>query len=159
MFRIHPSSVALGLGLFAAGGLCAAHFQTPAAASTGLDGPQVVETSKLPEAVQATVRKYYGKLEGCKATQESDEGVVVYEITRKKVRVSDPAYGLIDYTHEEFVRASSPPASRDRPEPAPTPCPPPPERPPRCSRGRRPCRRARCLPLPGCPPGGCGAAG
>lgn len=83
MFRIHPASVALGIGLFAAGGLCAAHFQAPVAAATASDGPQVVETSNLPEPVQATVRKYYGKLEGCKATLESDEGVVVYEIEGK----------------------------------------------------------------------------
>ena len=36
---------------------------------------------------------------------------MVYEITRHKVRVADPAAGLIDYSHEEFLRASSPPDS------------------------------------------------
>lgn len=45
----------------------------------------------------------------CIAHWQGDHFVVVYEITRKKVRVSDPAYGLIDYTHEEFIRASAPP--------------------------------------------------
>src|SRR5262245_9507027 len=45
----------------------------------------------------------------CIAHWEGDHFVVVYEVTRKKVRVADPAYGLIDYTHEEFIRASSPP--------------------------------------------------
>ena len=45
----------------------------------------------------------------CIAHWEGEHFVVVYEITRHKVRVADPAYGLIDYTHEEFIRASSPP--------------------------------------------------
>jgi ATP-binding cassette subfamily B protein len=45
----------------------------------------------------------------CIAHWEGEHFVVVYEITRHKVRVADPAYGLIDYTHEEFLRASSPP--------------------------------------------------
>jgi len=45
----------------------------------------------------------------CIAHWEGDHFIVVYEITRKKVRVADPAYGLIDYTHEEFIRASAPP--------------------------------------------------
>jgi ATP-binding cassette, subfamily B, bacterial len=45
----------------------------------------------------------------CIAHWENDHFVVVYEITRTKVRVADPAYGLIDYTHAEFIRASAPP--------------------------------------------------
>jgi ATP-binding cassette subfamily B protein len=45
----------------------------------------------------------------CIAHWEGEHFVVLYEITRHKVRVADPAYGLIDYTHEEFIRASSPP--------------------------------------------------
>jgi ATP-binding cassette subfamily B protein len=44
----------------------------------------------------------------CIAHWEGEHFVVIYEITRHKVRVADPAYGLIDYTHEEFIRASAP---------------------------------------------------
>ena len=45
----------------------------------------------------------------CIAHWQHDHFVVVYEITKSKVRVADPAYGLIDYSHAEFVRSSSPP--------------------------------------------------
>lgn len=45
----------------------------------------------------------------CIAHWQHDHFVVVYEITKSKVRVADPAYGLIDYSHPEFVRSSSPP--------------------------------------------------
>jgi ATP-binding cassette, subfamily B, bacterial len=45
----------------------------------------------------------------CIAHWQNDHFVVVYEITRTKIRVADPAYGLIDYRHSEFVRASAPP--------------------------------------------------
>ncbi len=45
----------------------------------------------------------------CIAHWQHDHFVVVYEITKTKVRVADPAYGLIDYSHAEFVRSSSPP--------------------------------------------------
>lgn len=45
----------------------------------------------------------------CIAHWQNDHFVVVYEITRKKIRVADPAYGLIDYSYSEFVRASAPP--------------------------------------------------
>ena len=45
----------------------------------------------------------------CIAHWEGDHFVVVYEVTRHKVRVADPAWGLVDYTHEEFIRASAPP--------------------------------------------------
>jgi ATP-binding cassette subfamily B protein len=45
----------------------------------------------------------------CIAHWQGDHFVVVYAITPKKVRVADPAHGLIDYTHEEFIRASAPP--------------------------------------------------
>ena len=38
----------------------------------------------------------------CIVHWENEHFVVVYEITRNKVRVADPAAGLIDYTHEEF---------------------------------------------------------
>ncbi|MFN2475481.1 MAG: peptidase domain-containing ABC transporter [Chthoniobacterales bacterium] len=48
----------------------------------------------------------------CIAHWEGDHFVVVYEITRHKVRVADPAAGLIDYTHEEFIRASGAPDTR-----------------------------------------------
>jgi ATP-binding cassette, subfamily B, bacterial len=47
----------------------------------------------------------------CIAHWEGEHFVVIYEITRHKVRVADPAAGLIDYSHEEFLRASSPPDS------------------------------------------------
>ena len=47
----------------------------------------------------------------CIAHWEGEHFVVIYEITRHKIRVADPAAGLIDYTHEEFLRASSPPDS------------------------------------------------
>ena len=47
----------------------------------------------------------------CIAHWEGEHFIVVYEITRHKVRVADPAAGLIDYSHEEFLRASSPPDS------------------------------------------------
>lgn len=30
--------------------------------------------------------------------------VVVYEITEKKVKISDPAFGLINYSHKEFIK-------------------------------------------------------
>ena len=45
----------------------------------------------------------------CIAHWQGDHFVVVHEITARKVRVADPAHGLIDYTHEEFIRASAPP--------------------------------------------------
>ena len=45
----------------------------------------------------------------CIAHWQGNHFVVVYEITRKKVRVADPAVGLIDYTYEEFIQASAPP--------------------------------------------------
>ena len=45
----------------------------------------------------------------CIAHWQHDHFVVVYEITKSKVRIADPAYGLIDYSHAEFVRSSSPP--------------------------------------------------
>ncbi len=45
----------------------------------------------------------------CIAHWQGDHFVVVYAVTRNKVRVADPAVGLIDYTYEEFLRASSPP--------------------------------------------------
>ncbi|MEQ1860756.1 MAG: peptidase domain-containing ABC transporter [Chthoniobacteraceae bacterium] len=45
----------------------------------------------------------------CIAHWQGDHFVVVYKVTSKKVRVADPAYGLIDYSHEEFIRASAPP--------------------------------------------------
>ena len=45
----------------------------------------------------------------CIAHWQGNHFVVVYEITRKKVRIADPAVGLIDYTHDEFIRASAPP--------------------------------------------------
>ena len=45
----------------------------------------------------------------CIAHWHGDHFVVVYEITARKVRVADPAHGLIDYTHDEFIRASAPP--------------------------------------------------
>ena len=45
----------------------------------------------------------------CIAHWENNHFVVVYEITRSKVRVADPAFGLINYTHAEFIRASAPP--------------------------------------------------
>ena len=45
----------------------------------------------------------------CIAHWQHDHFVVVYEITKSKVRVADPAYGRIDYSHAEFVRSSSPP--------------------------------------------------
>jgi ATP-binding cassette subfamily B protein len=45
----------------------------------------------------------------CIAHWHGDHFVVVYEITASKVRVADPAHGLIDYTHAEFIRASAPP--------------------------------------------------
>ncbi|MBL8858769.1 MAG: peptidase domain-containing ABC transporter [Planctomycetes bacterium] len=47
----------------------------------------------------------------CIAHWQNDHFVVVYEITRKKVRIADPAYGLIDCSHAEFLRASAPPDS------------------------------------------------
>lgn len=47
----------------------------------------------------------------CIAHWQGDHFVVVYEVTRQKVRVADPAAGLIDYTHEEFLRASAPPGT------------------------------------------------
>ena len=40
----------------------------------------------------------------CIAHWEGDHFIVVYEITRNKVRVADPAAGMIDYSHEEFLR-------------------------------------------------------
>ncbi len=45
----------------------------------------------------------------CIAHWQNDHFVVVYAITKKKVRVADPAYGLVDYDHAEFIRASAPP--------------------------------------------------
>jgi ATP-binding cassette subfamily B protein len=45
----------------------------------------------------------------CIAHWENNHFVVVYGITRSKVRVADPAFGLINYTHAEFIRASAPP--------------------------------------------------
>lgn len=30
--------------------------------------------------------------------------VVLYEITKKKIKLSDPAYGLIEYSHEDFIK-------------------------------------------------------
>ncbi len=45
----------------------------------------------------------------CIAHWEGEHFVVVYEITRQKVRIADPAWGLVDYSHEEFIRASAPP--------------------------------------------------
>ena len=47
----------------------------------------------------------------CIAHWQNDHFVVVYEFTRTKVRVADPACGLVDYTPEEFIRASSPPGT------------------------------------------------
>ena len=47
----------------------------------------------------------------CIAHWEGEHFIVVYQITRHKVRVADPAAGLIDYSHEEFLRASSAPDS------------------------------------------------
>ncbi len=44
----------------------------------------------------------------CIAHWEGDHFVVVYAITSRKVRVADPAAGLIDYTHGEFLRATAP---------------------------------------------------
>ncbi len=43
----------------------------------------------------------------CLAHWQHDHFVVVYEITRSKVRVADPAHGLVDYTHEEFIAGTS----------------------------------------------------
>ena len=45
----------------------------------------------------------------CIAHWENNHFVVVYEITKRKVRVADPAFGLISYTHAEFIRACAPP--------------------------------------------------
>ena len=47
----------------------------------------------------------------CIAHWQADHFVVVYEFTRNKVRVADPAHGLVDYSPEEFIRASSPPGT------------------------------------------------
>ena len=35
---------------------------------------------------------------------EQNHFVVVYKVTRKKVFVADPAFGLVSYTHEEFLK-------------------------------------------------------
>ena len=43
----------------------------------------------------------------CLAHWQHDHFVVVYEITRRKVRVADPAHGLVDYSHEEFIAGTS----------------------------------------------------
>ena len=47
----------------------------------------------------------------CIAHWQGDHFVVVYEFTRNKVRVADPAVGLVDYSPEEFIRACSPPGT------------------------------------------------
>jgi ATP-binding cassette, subfamily B, bacterial len=47
----------------------------------------------------------------CIAHWEHNHFVVVYKVTRTKVRVADPAFGLINYTHAEFIRACAPPES------------------------------------------------
>ncbi len=54
----------------------------------------------------------------CIAHWQHDHFVVVYEVTRRKVRVADPAHGLVDYTHEEFIAGTSIPGG---PETAATP--------------------------------------
>ena len=100
MFKpLHASSL-FGFGLLTAGGVlaiglaCSSSGAAGAPAHEGLHASaqeedegegdeQKVEMSKVPEAVKTSAMKYFGKLDGCKASTEKENGVLAYEIAGK----------------------------------------------------------------------------
>jgi ATP-binding cassette subfamily B protein len=85
----------------------------------GKGGVSLLGISEAAEKVgmrSLAVRLSYQRLRDeaplpCIAHWQADHFVVVYEFTRNKVRVADPAYGLVDYSPEDFIRACSPPGT------------------------------------------------
>lgn len=47
------------------------------------DEEEAIDVAKLPEPVRASATKQFGKLEGCKASSESEHGAKIYEIVGK----------------------------------------------------------------------------
>ena len=124
-FPFHPQLDAMDCGPAALRMVCAHHGRELSQSwlrelcHIGKGGVSLLGISEAAEKVglrSLAVRLSYMRLRDeaplpCIAHWQADHFVVVYEFTRNKVRVADPAHGLVDYSPEEFIRASSPPGT------------------------------------------------
>ena len=124
-FPLHPQLDAMDCGPAALRMVCAHHGRELSQSwlrelcHIGKGGVSLLGISEAAEKIglrSLAVRLSYARLRDeaplpCIAHWQSDHFVVVYEFTRNKVRVADPAHGLVDYSPEEFIRASSPPGT------------------------------------------------
>ena len=124
-FPFHPQLDAMDCGPAALRMVCTHHGRELSQSwlrelcHIGKGGVSLLGISEAAEKVglrSLAVRLSYVRLRDeaplpCIAHWQADHFVVVHEFTRNKVRVADPAYGLVDYSPEEFIRASSPPGT------------------------------------------------
>jgi len=86
----HTSLVTVGI---AAVGLLGTGFAFVQGHEKGGETP--VDVTKLPAPVQATAKKVFGKLDGLKATQETQRGVVLYEVVGKGAEGMDLTFTCV----------------------------------------------------------------
>jgi hypothetical protein len=80
------------------------------------DDEEAIAIDKLPEVVKAAAMKYFGKLDGCKAMVEKDEGQTLYEINGKvnglALSVLCAANGMVSEVEREVAADKLPPEVR-----------------------------------------------